>query len=139
MVLRTNLRSAWQREPQVILAVDGDVGNRAAPHGFVELGHCFRQFLQSIDEAVKFAFADAALPYLRCHTVAFRLCCLISDDRSVVPGIVLFLILRHPGVLGNKLLHGVGVPVEPLVQLPQPGHSKDRFVFRLTCGMEIEV
>ena len=56
MVLRADLCSAWQCEPQVILAVDGDVGNQAAPHGFVELGHGFRQLLQSLDEAVKFSF-----------------------------------------------------------------------------------
>ena len=63
MVLCADLRSAGKREPQVILAVDGNVGNQASPHSFVELGHCLRQFLQSLDEPVK-------LPFLRSQIMA---------------------------------------------------------------------
>ena len=88
------------------------------PQALVEPGDEFRQVLHALDKALDLPAPDHDLVDLLDDCVALSLGIFIPADQSVIALIVFLLVLRHPGIPGDQVVHRLGVDAKLLVQNP---------------------
>ena len=77
-----------------------------------------RQVLHALNEPLAFPAADHDLVDLLRDGIALVLGFFIPFDQRVVALIIFLLVLRHPGIPGNQVVHRLGVDAKLFVQNP---------------------
>ena len=113
IVLHSNLHPAGQPEHDPVLAVHGHAVHQPGPQALVEPGDEFRQVLHALDKALDLPAADHDLIDLLDDRIAFVLGLFIPAHQRIVALVVFLLVLRHPGVAGDQVVHCLGVDAQP--------------------------
>ncbi len=92
-----------------------------------------RQVLHALDEPLDLPAPDHDLVDLLYHSIAFVLGVFIPADKCIVSLVVFLLVLRHPGVAGNQVVHRLGVDTKLLIQNPALLLSLFMVIFTVTC------
>ena len=77
-----------------------------------------RQVPHALDEPLNFPAPDHDLVDLLHNGFALVLGFFIPVDQRIIALVVLLLVLRHPGILGDQVVHRLGVDAKLLVQNP---------------------
>ena len=113
-----NLHPAGQPEHDPVLGIHCHAVYQRGPQALIEPGDELRQVLNALDESLDLPAADHDLVDLLDDCVALSLGILVPADQRIVALIVLFLVLRYPGVPGDQVRDGLGVDAQLLVQNP---------------------
>ena len=116
--LYLNLRPARQPEHDPVLAVNRHAVHQPGPQALVELGDELRQVLHAIDEPLDLPAPDHDLIDLLHDSIALLLGFLIPGNQCIVALVVFLLVLCHPGISGDQVVHRLGVDAKLLVQNP---------------------
>ena len=109
-----NLHPTRQPEYDPVLTVHGHAFHQPGPQDLIELGDELRQDLHALDEPLDLH----DLIDLLHDGIAFVLGLFIPADKCIVSLVVFLLVLRHPGVPGDQVVHRLGVDAKLLVQNP---------------------
>jgi len=119
MSLYIHLRPANQREGHCFVLAHGHIFHQAAPERIVKFRNRLGQLFQFRDKSLEFPPADSALTDVDSHLFALRIGSLVTADRSIVDGVVIILVLCHPGVLGDQPLDRFRLRVQAFIQFMQ--------------------
>jgi len=118
MGLCFNLHPTRQPEYDPVLTVHGHAFHQPGPQALIEPGDELRQDLHALDEPLDLPAPDHDLIDLLHDGIAFVLGLFIPADKCIVSLVVFLLVLRHPGVPGDQVVHRLGVDAKLLVQNP---------------------
>lgn len=90
--------------------------DQAAPQSFIELRDGVWQGFHRLDEPPEFPSADTLHSNLGSNLFVPCFGFLKAGDERLIPKVVGFLVLRHPGVLRDDLLDGIRIHVHLLRQ-----------------------
>ncbi len=113
-----NFHPEGQPEHDPVLAVHHHAVHQPGPQALVKLGDELRKALHAIDEPLDLPAPDHNLVDLLHDGIALVLGFFIPVDQRIIALVVLLLVLRHPGVAGNQVVHRLGVDAKLLVQNP---------------------
>ena len=116
--LHSNLHPTRQPEHDSVLAVHRHAVHQPGPQALIKLGDELRQILHALYEPLDLPAPDHNLVDLFHDGIALVLGFLIAADQRVVSLVVFLLVLRHPGVAGNQVVHRLGVDAKLLIQNP---------------------
>ena len=111
-----NFHPTRQPEHDPVLAVHRHAFDQPGPLARVEFGVKLRQRGDGFDEPLDLPAPDHDLVDLLHHFVTPTLGFFVPADQRIVALVVLFLVLRHPCVLGDQVIDGLGVDAELLIQ-----------------------